>query len=242
LSKYAERQKKFWNVSDRDVARFERVHLTDDRTQEVWNALARRDARLVLDGIHPTAEWTMLEIGCGVGRILAEVRNTVAFRRLIGLDLSETMIRFARETLGPDERIELGVNSGYDLAAVANEQVDFAYSVDVFIHISDIDVACSYIREAHRVLKEGGFFRFNVRYFDVDRAFENSPGGMVAKGAYKLGIWGHTSQRWSPSQEAEFNGIQYTLRDLRRTVAQAGSWSAAEFQVRDERIWCVLRK
>lgn len=239
LEAYAERQKRFWNVSNLQAARFERVDLVS-ASEESWNNLADRHIERILDGVDVRPEWTVLEIGCGVGRLLGRLRDHIHPGRIVGVDISESMVRFARESLGDDPSIELNATSGHDLSAVANATVDFAYSNDVFIHIFDVDVVRVYLREVHRVLKAGGVFRFNVRHLDPGRTFGNSLGGRMARLTYRLRLRSSLN-RWTPDQPAEFNGIMYLKRDLRRLVTGAGL-DVLSIRTVESCLWCTCRR
>jgi SAM-dependent methyltransferase len=241
LDEYLARQRTFWNTRDLDSARFERVHTDGDRSEHSWSILARRDAGLVLEGIEPHPNWTILEVGCGVGRLISELRGRIEFARYIGVDLSESMVEFARQCVGADKRCELYVNDGRTLPMVEAESIDFAYSVDVFIHLFDVDLVGAYLGEIRRTLKQGGRFRFNVRRWDPRRAFGPSLGGRVARFFYNSGIWSAGEHQWKASEGAEFNGNQYTPRDLRRVVARSGL-RIVTMDVREPHMWCDLEK
>ncbi len=98
-----------------------------------------------------------LEIGCGPGRLLRPMARH--FAEIDGVDVSDEMIRIAREQLRgvPNARAHLG--SGADLALFADETFDFVYSYAVFQHIPSREVVFGYLREARRVLKPGGILR-----------------------------------------------------------------------------------
>ena len=91
LNRYAEHQRKFWDTPDVETARWARVHTLEHPDDRAWAELAQADAALVLRDIHPAADWTIVEIGCGVGRLVDQLRVRVPFRRLVGLDISPKM-------------------------------------------------------------------------------------------------------------------------------------------------------
>jgi ubiquinone/menaquinone biosynthesis C-methylase UbiE len=95
---------------------------------------------------------TVLEIGCGVGR----VGNVLAplCREWIGTDASANMLAIARRNLAhPNVRfVEL---SGYDLAPVPDDSVDLVYCTVVFPHLSEWD-RFNYVTEGYRVLRPKG--------------------------------------------------------------------------------------
>jgi SAM-dependent methyltransferase len=110
-------------------------------------------------------EKTMLEIGCGVGRM------SVAFARRFGTveaaDISSEMIAQAKDR---QQRLQLAnvrfqVVSGQDLGPYSDGTMDFCFSYIVFQHIPDISVIINYIREIGRVLKKGGIALFQVNGF-----------------------------------------------------------------------------
>lgn len=185
----------------------------------------------------------LMEIGCGVGRMIQQMQERVQFIKVYGLDISETMIDYARKNTGSDPRLSLHVNSGYDLSAVPDGTVDYAYSVGVFIHIFDADTTENYIKEVFRTLKPGGYFRFDVRFFNPDTMFGNSLGGRWAKLLYKLGIMRADTHRWRPGEDAEFNGNKYSATDLRKLVERRGLEVLSTFvRPEDTHLWCLARK
>ncbi len=241
LDRYVERQRAFWNVSDERVARFGRVFTDNAQSEALWQASAEKDWRTVMEGIEPLPSWTLLEIGCGTGRLLAEFKRRCRFRRLIAVDMAEAMIRFARKAAGDDGRISLHVNDGCGLAMVPDASVDFAYSADVFIHIYDVGMMRRYLREVRRVLKNGGLFRFNVMRFDPEEAFGNSLGGRLAKRLHQWGLRSPAFHRWSPGEAAEFNGNLYSPKDLERLVKESGL-AVRAIRPLQLYLWCTTHK
>lgn len=95
----------------------------------------------------------MLEIGCGLGRVLRHFAPE--FQRVDGIDIAEDMIRGA-ERLGQPENVHLMVGSGTDVAQFADSTFDFVFSYEVFQHIPEPDVVEHYVAEVARVLAPGG--------------------------------------------------------------------------------------
>src|SRR5512133_3807081 len=90
------------------------------------------------------------------------VKGLVAdFKRLPGhdVDVSDEMIRLARERLRDTPNAHPHHGSGADLGLFPDAKFDFVYSYAVFQHIPSRDVVFSYLREAWRVLKPGGILR-----------------------------------------------------------------------------------
>jgi SAM-dependent methyltransferase len=106
-------------------------------------------------------EMTVLEIGCGSGRITRALSEV--FGQVYAVDISGEMIRQARQSLHDRPNAHVFQNSGADLSVLGDIRVDFAFSFIVFQHIPSRDVIRSYVREVHRLLRPGGLFKFQVQ-------------------------------------------------------------------------------
>lgn len=102
----------------------------------------------------------VLEIGCGIGRLLRAMNDH--FATLYGVDISSEMIQRAREWLREYPKVQLVQTPGNDLRMFKNNEFDFVYSYITFQHIPSYKLVTHYIAEAQRVLKPGGYFRFQV--------------------------------------------------------------------------------
>lgn len=98
-----------------------------------------------------------LEIGCGPGRLMRPLSRH--FAEIHGVDVSDEMIRLARERLRDVPTAHPHATDGASLAQFAEASLDFVYSYAVFQHIPSRDVVYQYMREICRVLKTGGIFR-----------------------------------------------------------------------------------
>jgi ubiquinone/menaquinone biosynthesis C-methylase UbiE len=106
-------------------------------------------------------EMTVLEIGCGVGRVtraLAEV-----FGQVHAVDVSGEMIRQAQEGNRNVGNAQFHQNNGADLSVLGDIKIDFAFSSIVFQHIPSREVIDNYVGEVGRVLRPGGLFKFQVQ-------------------------------------------------------------------------------
>lgn len=104
--------------------------------------------------------WRALEIGCGPGRLMKPLSRQ--FGEIHGVDVSDEMVRLARERLRDTPHAHVHCNSGADLRQFADESFDFVYSYAVFQHIPSRELVFGYLVEAHRVLKTGGLLWFQV--------------------------------------------------------------------------------
>ncbi len=125
---------------DWDAAKYHRVA----DPQEAW-------AREILDRLPLGGEETVLDAGCGSGRVTRLLLERLPRGGVVGVDASPAMVELAKATLGPDERVAL---SCQDLLELHLEQpVDAVFSCAVFHHIGDHERLFARLRAA---LREGG--------------------------------------------------------------------------------------
>jgi SAM-dependent methyltransferase len=106
-------------------------------------------------------EMTVLEIGCGAGRMtrpLAEI-----FGHVYAVDMSGEMLARARARLADIENVSWIHTNGVDLDALGDVRLDFALSYIVFQHIPDLEVIRGYIRQVAVRLKPGALFKFQAQ-------------------------------------------------------------------------------
>jgi len=163
-----ERMRREWDQRALENARHyvatARAEWSDEEYFESGRENVRReiltDMGNVCQGKDPK-EMSVIEIGCGSGRItraLAEV-----FGQVYAVDISDEMVRQARESLSGRPNAHVFRNSGSDLQVLGDMQADFAFSYIVFQHIPSREVIYSYVREVHRLLRPGGLFKFQVQ-------------------------------------------------------------------------------
>ena len=118
-------------------------------------------------GLRPIAEFmrgrdqrrtTLVDIACGTGRFLLQVRLAYPAMRLKGVDLSRSYLDEARRHFGPLRPPELIVGAAEQLS-LASESADIVTSVFLF-HELPPDVRREAAREMARVLKPGGLLVF----------------------------------------------------------------------------------
>ncbi len=121
--------------------------------EEKFRISGRSSALLLsqLLAIKPTD--TVLEIGCGVGRIGRELAPQCL--HWIGCDISSQMLHHAKHFLKEYKNIDLVELSRSDLSPIPSNSVDVVYCSVVFMHLDEWD-RFSYIKEAFRVLRPGG--------------------------------------------------------------------------------------
>jgi ubiquinone/menaquinone biosynthesis C-methylase UbiE len=98
---------------------------------------------------------TVLEIGYGGGRLLAEAATV--FKKAIGIDVHSQKDLVLKELNSRGiNNIELIQNNGREIP-VQNDSVDVVYSLIVLQHVEKIEIFNNYLNEAYRVLRDGGY-------------------------------------------------------------------------------------
>ena len=111
----------------------------------------------------PKGITNVLEIGCGVGRLLREIYDRDEdVMYCIGYDASTSMVKESKKYIG-NRNIQifkvLG-DGGIDIGVF--DYFDFAFSFITFQHIPNIEVVKRYIREMYLFLKKGGIIKFQL--------------------------------------------------------------------------------
>lgn len=103
---------------------------------------------------------TVLDIGCGVGRLSRAAAARVG--RVHALDVSAEMLTRAKKNLADVPNVSFHLGDGDSLGAIGDDQIDVVVSLVVFQHIPDPEITYGYVREIGRVLKPGGWAAFQV--------------------------------------------------------------------------------
>lgn len=128
------------------------------------NGLQRRDAKQTIDEFAMTLQWrsdgcdSLLDIGCGSGDVTIDFLLPILplnFQRLVGVDISEEMVQFARQQY-PHPRISF---DKFDLSTDIDKQ---AFCCEPFDHITSF--YCLHwvqnqeraIQNMHKLLKPDG--------------------------------------------------------------------------------------
>ena len=108
-----------------------------------------------------TSKMNILEIGCGIGRILIPMSKI--FGDATGIDISSEMVLLGQKYVSDIPNCSIIENNGVDLSKFFDNSFDFCYSFIVFQHIPEKKIVENYIKEVSRVLKPECLFRFQVR-------------------------------------------------------------------------------
>jgi len=102
---------------------------------------------------YPRRRGLALDFGCGAGRLTRAL--AAHFERVIGIDVSASMVAAATRLNADVANAEFRVNASPRLEAVADASVDFVFSHITLQHIP-ASLAAGYVGEFFRVLAPGG--------------------------------------------------------------------------------------
>ena len=181
-------------------------------TDESFWASGRWDLEhLVLHDIELASTARALEIGCGLGRLLYPLSERI--ERVYGVDISGEMVVRARQALAERGNIEVFQTAGR-LDRLPEASLDLVFSFIVFQHIPSKRAVVRYIREAARVLKGGGAFRFQV---------DGRPRPRTSTADSWLGVW-------------------FEARELKRLLLRAGFEDAELWGEGTHYLWVTARR
>lgn len=160
-----QREREYWN---------EAVHSTDVRTDYIagTNLTDQDCVAAILNTTeihHAPKKARMLEIGCGVGRLMLPM--SVFASELYGVDISAEMLKMCNSAIRrwPLKNMTVSLCDGNSLP-VKDQVMDFVYSMLVFQHLEISTVLC-YLNEASRVLKKNGLLRFQFVEYAEEAEF-----------------------------------------------------------------------
>ena len=119
--------------------------------------MRRMALRPIVKGLSdPTFSPRVLDLACGTGRFLLQIRRALPRARITGLDLSPFYLRHAAALVGEDDRTAF-VQANAESIPFESESQDAVTSVYLF-HELPKDARRNVAREAFRVLRPGGRF------------------------------------------------------------------------------------
>jgi SAM-dependent methyltransferase len=164
----SERMRAEWDQRARENAyHYVASDLSSDTEEEFDRSGRSSTEHAVVDDLERIAggrdpkTMTVLEIGCGAGRMTRHLAQI--FGHVHALDVSGEMIVQARARLTGVTNVSLYHTDGIDLAEIGDVELDFALSYIVFQHIPDRDVIRGYIRQVAEKLRPGALFKFQVQ-------------------------------------------------------------------------------
>jgi len=174
-----------------------------------------RWAERVLERLELRGDETVLDAGCGSGRVTAMLLERLPYGRVIAVDSSPSMVAAAREAL-PADRGDTMVCNLVDLELA--EQVDAVFSNAVFHWILDHD---RLFERLHAALRSGGQLVAQCGGEGNIAAFKAAMEEVAAREPYAEHIAG-----WTPWNYAAPDVTEARLR--RAGFAQARCWRTDE--------------
>ncbi len=128
--------------------------------EEMWST-GQRDFEILTNGISEKKlkESRVLDLGCGVGRILRTVASEC--QEAVGVDVSEEAIATAKTLLNDVSNARLVLGNGSQLDQISNAEIDIAISFAALGSMPAV-VMAGYLIELSRVLRAGGTIRLQV--------------------------------------------------------------------------------
>jgi SAM-dependent methyltransferase len=109
-------------------------------------------------GYTPSPTDTVVEIGCGVGRLTRAIAPEVG--SVIALDISEEMLAMARKA--DLSNAKFCTAAGFSLPGIPDRSADFVLAYCVFQHLPSHAALKSYLVEMCRVAKPGSLMAFTL--------------------------------------------------------------------------------
>jgi ubiquinone/menaquinone biosynthesis C-methylase UbiE len=179
----------FWNERAQEDAYFfvdNRRAYRDPALERFW-MVGERDLDRILGMFDVVVQpsQTVLDIGCGVGRLTRPLAERAG--HVYGIDISAEMLGLARRHHADLDNVEWLLGDGSTLQPIPDMSVDVCVSHVVFQHIPDPRVTMNYVREMGRVLSPGGSAVFQVSNAPVAHAARQGTRAQVRRLAAALG-------------------------------------------------------
>jgi len=138
-----------------------------------------------------TRETALLDIGCGIGRLLVALAPEI--RSATGIDVSAEMVKAARRRCAPYPNVTVIKGDGRGLGQLDDEAFDVAVAVDSFPYLRQSGCALveRFFAESARVLKPGGqFVILNYSYSEDDDTDAKEVRSLAARNGLEVRLAG----------------------------------------------------
>ncbi|MFX1297705.1 MAG: class I SAM-dependent methyltransferase [Promethearchaeota archaeon] len=144
---------------DNNIWTRERVERYILSTEKLINYRYKPFAKQVVDSINYLlleGNPKILDIGCGPGLLLFEIKKIIPNVKLIGIDSSKQMLEIAREKAEQNKIEGLDLKKGFaEDIPLPNEDVEVVVCLNCLHDFKDARKA---IEQVYRILREGGIF------------------------------------------------------------------------------------
>jgi cyclopropane fatty-acyl-phospholipid synthase-like methyltransferase len=133
------------------------------RVQASWAEILRTgqsdlDRAISITGMACGKDRTVIEVGCGVGRVTAALAQH--FGCVIGIDVADKFIDEARR-MNSNSHVTFEVSDGSRICPATVRKCDTIFSYEVFYYV-DPDLLLTYFRDAYELLDSNGQFVFHL--------------------------------------------------------------------------------
>lgn len=133
------------------------MQIAHAKNEKEFEEMGIKDVNIIINKIKLYSDITkidsILDVGCGIGRMAKEFAKLKITKRIVGVDVSPKMISKAKDYC-QGLNMEFYANSGHDLSQFKDDEFDFVYSYIVFQHCPRKTTE-EYLPEIVRVLKKG---------------------------------------------------------------------------------------
>jgi SAM-dependent methyltransferase len=190
-----------------------------------WDLIGRIElSALLASGLEPGH--TLVDFGCGTGRLAVHAIPRLARGAYIGIDISQTMLAQAQARVAQLTRTKGGagcqVTWKHQTGVVFDlppESVDFIAAYSVFTHMEHED-AYRYLLEAHRAVRPGGKFVFSCLTMDIP----------LIRSFFLTSAESTLEDRWRTVRNVT------TTRDYMAAVAELAGWQVERWYKGDEKL------
>lgn len=174
---------------------------------------------LLMEGLRPTD--TLVDFGCGTGRLAVHVIPRLVGGHYIGIDIAQGMLDKARlriERLIPRPPCRISwVKQGTTTFPLDDQSVDIMCAFSVFTHMEHED-AYRYLTDARRVVRPGGRFVFSCLPIHL----------RVARQVFLASAGHDLRERWSAARDV------ITSVDLMTAIVRLAGWEPLRWYDGDE--------
>lgn len=155
--------RRFWDrAAQSNAAWYIATSYTAESEQFFRLGAEETDTLLALCGVELHPDETVLEIGCGVGRMTRRLSQLAG--HVMAADVSPEMLRRCEANLSGADNVDFVLVPGDGhMPGVPDNSVDVVFSYITLQHVPTKRAQCAYLTESARVVKPGGRLAIQVR-------------------------------------------------------------------------------
>ncbi|MGE0606570.1 MAG: class I SAM-dependent methyltransferase [Pirellulales bacterium] len=207
MSKYTDDMRAFWSMPTFEQARDERVTVPPSPelyTDEYQDQILRE----VLGDIKLAPGQTILDYGCGVGRMTrALLRRGVI---VVAADVSPAMLDYCRQYCVGLDGLRTVQTDGWGCPEIDDASIDGAVSFYCFQHMPTFRMVTTVLRDVHRVLKSGGWFVLHSTDHGID-FLDRSVGFLGVRQSAKVLIRAAANAGFAVGSPTSINDPQFSI-------------------------------